>query len=368
MIKSTTIALIISLPCLAGTAHASLSQATTASPGGFVQAGAYPSTFGAANRAGNDLQAGYGLGADFHEQSFAGGGVAAASANNTTPGSAGPLNQSISGNAGLGFVRFQGSNAYTDEANFANAILDGGWNESFTLNHPSLNGQNGFMVIRLHAQGGMNTFGLSGSTYIEVWPYKNAVSLPMNPYFAQEGSDVVPNAEQFARWGLASFGLPDSRTVNSFVTLSVPITFGTPFTLGIYVRAAASQRSRGGFNGPSGDSLNFSARGVEWSGITAIRNSAGSTVSGVVITSGSGINWLPPIQACDAVDFNNDGSSFDPTDVDAFFSAFSEGPCIPANATCNDIDFNNDGAFFDPCDVASFLLQFSEGPCTQCGQ
>jgi|GEM_PF-411006 len=73
-------------------------------------------------------------------------------------------------------------------------------------------------------------------------------------------------------------------------------------------------------------------------------------------------------RACDDVDFNNDGSSFDPTDVDAFLSVFSEGPCIPANATCNDIDFNNDGAFFDPCDVASFLLQFSEGPCTQCGQ
>jgi hypothetical protein len=70
---------------------------------------------------------------------------------------------------------------------------------------------------------------------------------------------------------------------------------------------------------------------------------------------------------CDTIDFNNDGSSFDPQDIDAFLSVFSEGPCIPDTATCGDIDFNNDGALFDPCDIDSFLLVFSEGPCTACG-
>jgi hypothetical protein len=70
---------------------------------------------------------------------------------------------------------------------------------------------------------------------------------------------------------------------------------------------------------------------------------------------------------CDSIDFNNDGGLFDPTDVDAFLSVFSEGPCVPASAACNDIDFNNDGAVFDPCDIDSFLLLFSEGPCTPCG-
>jgi hypothetical protein len=66
---------------------------------------------------------------------------------------------------------------------------------------------------------------------------------------------------------------------------------------------------------------------------------------------------------CDSVDFNNDGSLFDPTDIDAFLSVFSEGPCIPDGTTCNDVDFNNDGSFFDPQDVDSFLSVFSEGPC-----
>jgi hypothetical protein len=74
-----------------------------------------------------------------------------------------------------------------------------------------------------------------------------------------------------------------------------------------------------------------------------------------------------PGPTCDGIDFNNDGSSFDPTDIDAFLSVFSEGPCIPATATCDDVDFNNDGSLFDPCDIDSFLLVLSEGPCTLCG-
>ncbi len=76
----------------------------------------------------------------------------------------------------------------------------------------------------------------------------------------------------------------------------------------------------------------------------------------------------PSTAACDPIDFNNDGSLFDPTDIDALFSVFSEGPCVPPTSTCNDIDFNNDGSLFDPCDIDSFLLVFSEGPCTLCGQ
>jgi hypothetical protein len=37
---------------------------------------------------------------------------------------------------------------------------------------------------------------------------------------------------------------------------------------------------------------------------------------------------------------------------------FAAQPC-----GCNDIDFNNDGSFFDPDDVDAFLRVFSEGPC-----
>ncbi|MFO0858496.1 MAG: alpha/beta hydrolase-fold protein [Phycisphaerales bacterium] len=70
---------------------------------------------------------------------------------------------------------------------------------------------------------------------------------------------------------------------------------------------------------------------------------------------------------CDSIDFNNDTSLFDPQDIDAFLSVYSEGPCVPSTATCNDIDFNNDTSVFDPCDINSFLVMYSEGPCTPCG-
>jgi hypothetical protein len=36
---------------------------------------------------------------------------------------------------------------------------------------------------------------------------------------------------------------------------------------------------------------------------------------------------------------------------------------MPAEANCNDIDFNNDGSLFDPLDIDSYLSVFSEGPC-----
>ncbi|MFO0858303.1 MAG: hypothetical protein U0640_13220 [Phycisphaerales bacterium] len=73
------------------------------------------------------------------------------------------------------------------------------------------------------------------------------------------------------------------------------------------------------------------------------------------------------VTECDSIDFNNDTSLFDPQDIEAFLSVYSEGACVPANATCNDIDFNNDTSVFDPCDINSFLVMYSEGPCTACG-
>ncbi len=69
---------------------------------------------------------------------------------------------------------------------------------------------------------------------------------------------------------------------------------------------------------------------------------------------------------CDSIDFNNDTSFFDPQDIDAFLSVYSEGPCIPETSTCNDIDFNNDTSVFDPCDISSFLQVYAEGACELC--
>ncbi|MFO0858664.1 MAG: immunoglobulin domain-containing protein [Phycisphaerales bacterium] len=84
-----------------------------------------------------------------------------------------------------------------------------------------------------------------------------------------------------------------------------------------------------------------------------------------VSTVGAGNLTITP-QGCDSIDFNNDTSVFDPQDIDAFLSVYSEGPCIPETSICSDIDFNNDSSVFDPCDISSFLQVFSEGPCALC--
>ncbi|MFO0832424.1 MAG: hypothetical protein U0637_11375 [Phycisphaerales bacterium] len=348
--------------CACGAAG-QFSQATAPAPGGFAQAGAYPSSNGCLGSVlpGEDMSL-CGQGADFHQQAFTGNASASASAANNTPGPNGPINQSIAGTAGLGSVRAQGSNAYTDYANFATAAFQGGWNELFTVNHPALNGQGGFLVFQLRARGQLHTQGLSGSALVEVTPYKDHAALQTNPYFDPSGSDIVGTTYQYGRWGLASFGLPDNRAVDATVTMSVPITFGTPFTLGVYARAFATQRSSGGFNDPSSDWLDFSQHGVEWAGITAVRNAGGSVVSGVTIVSGSGVDWNSPVGACDSIDFNGDGLFPDTADIDDFLTVFSGGPC--STGTCADIDFNNDGLFPDTADIDSLLSVFSGGACS----
>ncbi len=93
----------------------------------------------------------------------------------------------------------------------------------------------------------------------------------------------------------------------------------------------------------------------------------GTPTSGTIYYDDVTYTQLPVGPTCDSIDFNNDTSLFDPQDIDAFLSVYSEGPCIPDTATCNDIDFNNDSSLFDPCDIDAFLLVFSEGPCTPCG-
>ncbi len=93
----------------------------------------------------------------------------------------------------------------------------------------------------------------------------------------------------------------------------------------------------------------------------------GENLCGEGVSSTDFFDLGPCASQCDSIDFNNDTSLFDPQDIEAFLSVYSEGPCVPVTATCNDIDFNNDTSLFDPCDFSSFLVLYSEGPCTHCG-
>jgi uncharacterized membrane protein len=106
--------------------------------------------------------------------------------------------------------------------------------------------------------------------------------------------------------------------------------------------------------------------GVRLASITGMSDDGGTFVGQARNAQGEPVSFVATINppgVCDDIDFNRDGSRFDPLDIDAFLSVFSEGPCLPAGATCNDVDFNNDGSLFDPEDIDAFLSVFGEGPC-----
>lgn len=73
---------------------------------------------------------------------------------------------------------------------------------------------------------------------------------------------------------------------------------------------------------------------------------------------------------CD-LDFTNDGW-VDQGDIDAFLRVSSEGPCAVQNdgvtpdtlaPPCDSLDFNNDGSIFDPQDFEMFAAAMAGGPC-----
>ncbi len=127
---------------------------------------------------------------------------------------------------------------------------------------------------------------------------------------------------------------------------------GTTYTM-TSVRTGSFSPDSGGADGRR-RIWNDRREALFWAELTAPGGVSGQAVVVATVTNG-------PV--CDSIDFNNDASVFDPQDIEAFLSVYSEGPCVPANATCNDIDFNNDTSLFDPMDINAFLSVYSEGPC-----
>jgi hypothetical protein len=143
--------------------------------------------------------------------------------------------------------------------------------------------------------------------------------------------------------------------------MAAPITFGQPFTLGVYAYATATQRSQASLTCVSSSSLDFSSDGVAWAGIASVQ-SGGQAVSGYTILSGSGINWagpvIPPL-VCGTADFNNDGDTGTDADIEAFFACLGGNCC----ATCGTSDFNGDGDFGTDQDIEAFFRVLAGGEC-----
>jgi hypothetical protein len=337
----------------AAPAIAALSQAVVSAPGGFIQAAAYPSTSGGGFVVGGDLTASMGTPADFEEHAFSGNSSTSADA----AYSSGPVSNSCAGATALGFFRGSATNTCPNNTFFATAGVHGGFKDRFTVSHPSHAGQAGYILVRITVRGSFIATGFAGAAGISLGHYKNEQELSVNSFFDRGNSDPISTDRQRISWALASFGQPESRSVDGFYTVAVPITFGQPFTFGVYAFIRASQRSSSGVGGLSSGTADFSAQGVEWGGITSILLANGTPVSGASVSSDSGINWEPPLgPPCDP-DVNQDGN-VDQDDVAYLINVVGGGP----NPTNVDPDFNHDGNV-DQDDVAVIINVIAGGTC-----
>jgi hypothetical protein len=210
-------------------------------------------------------------------------------------------------------------------------------NNTLTLSVNSINDPNPFWYTPSGGPGAAGNKNMEANLYIEATDVLNGQLVEFQGTIVSNTLAASHTAVIFIR----DFA-PD---YSSFNQSFIPVSTG-PFSVTLFTDPGVGRHVQYGFQvfGPCVWSTDAAAFG------------------NIVITTGG-----TPAPTCDSIDFNNDTSVFDPQDIDAFLSVYSEGPCIPASATCNDIDFNNDGSVFDPCDIDSFLLQFSEGPCTLCG-
>ncbi len=285
-------------------AYAGFTFNTAPAPGGFMQAGAGPSTPGSGPWPGSDFTGQHSAaGCDFHELSFSGNGSATQSAAYAS----GNYSNGASGTAGMGYIKGHAQNNAPNNSFFAGSSANGGWTETFVISSPANTGQPGIMQFTMHVQGTLAATGFAGSSSFTVTGYKDASQLMANSYFSPGGSDLQGTDRQYGHWAIATYGNPptDGKTVNDTVTFAVPFTYGTPFKLGIYAAARAGMRSSSGVAGNSTADSDFS-NGLTWGGITNVYL-AGVPTADYSITSGTGINWGGPVGPPNPADLNHDG-------------------------------------------------------------
>jgi hypothetical protein len=333
---------------LSSQARADLSYLLAPAPGGFVQACAGPATSGI-GWAGNDYFPSFGVqpGADLSEEAFVDQGEAEQQAAYQGAFQGGTISNSCHGIATLGSFRGSASSTSPDAAFFPTGVANGGWSETFLIDHPSLTGQAGFMQFTLDVAGTLYAEGLTGSASFTVTAYKDQTQLVTNPLFDPGGSDVLSTNAQYGNWGIATYGIPptDGKTVDDTVVFAVPFTFGTPFKLGVYANVRAGLRSSGGVGGSSSALADFE-EGLTWGGISAVYVGRTPT-SGYTIISGSGLDWSGPIGGGPAADLNGDGS-VNATDLAILLGGWGTA----------DGDVNGDGTT-DASDLAELLGAWS---------
>lgn len=334
-------------------AFAGISRLNVPFPGGFGQAAAFSNTNGTISP-GNDLQTMLGVPKDFQEALFGPGGSTSVSAAYQS----GQISNSVGATYGFGYLTADAADAFPDSASFSAAAANGGWKETFTVSHPTLTGQSGYMVFRVHGKGNIVARNLTGSGYLIANPFKDNVLLSQNMYFDRGDSDLIGTSNQYARWAHASFGTTTTRAFDGITTFSVPVTFGTSFSLGVYAMVVAGQRSSGGLGGTSSATIHAE---FNWDGLVGVFNDAGP-IEGATVTSESGKDWRGASGACPS-DLNGDGL-VDDSDFTLFVAGYNildcADPAMPAGCPA---DVNGDG-LVDDADFVVFVVAYNALVCS----
>ena len=287
------LAMIIAL-MVAEVSHvqASWDQSSIGSPGGFIQTGATGDGFGYGIIPGADMQNLFSdPGSDFHEQAFSGAGLASQAATF----SGGPITNSATGSASLGQVKMQADNTAPNNSSFPGGRTNGGWKDTLTVvpNNPTQNGLPAHYVFTLDVSGFLSASGFAGSAGLGTAIYKDGVEPDQEPFWDPGSSDPLSTDRQRAHWGVSSS--PDvNRNFSSTVTLSVPITLGTPFELGVYGFGTAGMRSQSSVGGSSSSLLSVQNT-INWGGTEGVF--LGDPVNDLLeaqdytLTSASGTDW-----------------------------------------------------------------------------
>lgn len=284
-----TMGLVTAVMSLAGQASATISQATIASPGGFMQVGATTVGESFTTALGDDLEFVYmGSGDVFDEAQF--GGIGSAARSISTSFSGGSAN--AIGSVNLGQIKVASSSAST-AFGFVKGEAHGGFKDSLTISNAALDGQAGFHVFTIGVTGTLTATGISGRAYAEIGAFKDGVRTLVNQYHDDgQSNNLFATGFQQGFWeaSTATTNGFDQFIVNDTITFAVPIVFGQEFELGLYARAAGDKRSSlNDSNGSTADALFQNT--FTWTGTQSVLLADGTVVSDYDLVSASGLDY-----------------------------------------------------------------------------
>ena len=180
------------------------------------------------------------------------------------------------GSADWGTLKFYAEehiqNWQNQNLRFPRAFAQVGFRDRITIVDPTRTGQQGVLHGQLHLTGTLYGHGYQGGALARVTLIHNGVGTTLATHSAgEEPTNVV-------------------HVIDELLQASIPFTFGTPFDLGLFAYAVASNRSEGGLNHLPGDAAADFRNTLQWLGATA--TAGGAPVTGFTVASASGTGWL----------------------------------------------------------------------------